>query len=408
MKKLLYILVPALVLTILVSQVDDRLSEEAVELIDRIDTNGTSESYLFLLGIFAEEHEDPLHAGKDLLAEYRKLEADELYDIAEYPDSRKLALPKGDEFCRTWEEGCLEYIFSAEIDATNLIKNHSVLVSRSNRFQNFNEYQTLSKPTLSQPFPPYQYIATAERIKVLEAISLYRNGEGTKSIDNLLVQLSELRKSMRLQDNLIGKLVFLMKLSEVIDVLSVIMSNEQVHIQPIQHLSEAEKSFYMIAAREFAISYHTLKSIDKHPKFFEPGDNFPGWLTRPMYKPNMTINAIAPIYYRLENLAKLSPPDFAERVENEGGPSPSTSKFRNYVGGLLISESPNFEKYVARFFDFDAKLSLFNQVHILKYDLDSMKNPYYGSEIPEELHGKLCFSGPLKDTRSLRCLKVKI
>ncbi len=75
---------------------------------------------------------------------------------------------------------------------------------------------------------------------------------------------------------------------------------------------------------------------------------------------------------------------------------------------MLITISPEFDEYVARFSDFDAKLALFNQVHVFNRGLDSMNNPYYGPETPEHSDKKLCFSGPLEDKRSLRCLRVKI
>ncbi len=213
---------------------------------------------------------------------------------------------------------------------------------------------------------------------------------------------------MELQDNLIGKLVILMKLSEIIDVTSVILSNENLEGEIIPGLSQSEKGFSMIAAREFGMSYHTFKNLDKNPEFFEMGGNFPGWITRMVYKPNMTVNAIAPVYYQLENLARMAPDDFAKHIEEEQSSPPSTSKLRNYIGDVLISISPEYDQYVAKFYDMDAKIELFNQVHYFKKNLENMDNPYYGSEIPQETDGSLCFTGPLEDKRSLRCLRVKI
>ena len=407
MKKLLYTFVLFAVFLVLIAQVDDDLSEEAASLIHRIDTESTSEAYLYLYGIFASEDENPVIVGENILEEYQKLDADGSYKIAEYPDSKKLVLPKGKEFCKSWEAGCLAYLFSSNISAETLLSEHSVLVARSNRFLDFEEYTTLSKPTIHELFPPYQYISAAERIKVLEAISVYKNGDVSKAIDSLLVQFLKLRKSMELQDSLIGKLVFLMTLSDIIDVLSIILSIEDVKVEMIPELSKSEKSFHMIAAREFGMSYHTFRNLDKHPEFFGMDGDFPGWITRLFYKPNMTINAITPIYYRLEYLAELSPADFAKSIKAEEDINLSTSRLRNYVGDVLIAISPEFDEYVARFSDFDAKLALFNQVHHLKYEPENMKNPYFGTEAPEESDGRLCFSGPLEDKRSLRCLRVK-
>lgn len=248
----------------------------------------------------------------------------------------------------------------------------------------------------------------AERIKILEAISAYRLGDSAGAIDSLSLQFSKLRKSMALQDNLIGKLVFLMKLSEIIDVMSVIMSDSKGEVKLISGLSQSERSFYMIAAREFAMYYYIFNDTDKAPELFETDGNLPGWVTRFTFKPNMTINSIAPIYSEQEALAQLSPSDFVKKIEASEGSVPSTSKLRNYIGSILIAISPEYTGYVAKFYDFEAKVALFNQLHHLKLKFDNMKNPYYGDERPEELKGNLCFNGPLEDERFLRCLRIKI
>ena len=411
MKKQLITLVLALVI-VAMAQIDDDLSKESLDLIDRINAESTSESYLYLYGIFAREGEEPVNVGREIFEEYRRLDDDHSYDVIEYPDEDKLPLPKGDEFCAGWEEGCLEYLFSFQFDADRLLTEHSLLLARASRFFEFVEYQTLSKPTIHELLPPYKYIADAERIKVLEAISLYKLGDINSAIESLSLHFSKLRRSMALQDNLIGKLVFLMKLSEIIDVMSVILSNSEGETKFIPELipalSRAEKSFHMVVAREFGMSYHTLKGLDKHPDFFEIGGNSPGWWTRIFYKPNMSINSIAPSYHKVEKLAELSAPDFTKQIELGHSKTPSTSKLRNYVGGVLIAMSSDYTEYVARFYDFDAKLALFNQVHHQKLSLEDMQNPYYGKEAPEDVDGNLCFTGPLEDNRSLRCLRVKV
>ena len=410
MKKLLLtiFLLFFVVIVVMTAQVDDDLSKESADLIGRIDTVRTSESYLYLYGIFASEGDEPAKVGRKILEEYRKLDNNDSYEVIEYPDEDKIPLPTGDEFCKAWEKGCLEYIFSSQYDIDSLLNENKLLLARSSKFFEFAEYETLSKPTVHELFPPYQYIAAAERIKILEAISVYSKGNATRALESLSLQFSKLRKSMALQDNLIGKLVLLMKLSEVIDVMSVILSNSKIEAKLIPDLTQSEKSFHMIAAREFGMSYYTFKNLDKHPEFFEIGGDFPGWMTRTVYKPNMTINAIAPIYYKLEQLAQFPSVDFAKRIEANNSDRPSTSKLRNYVGSVLIAISPEYTEYVARFYDLDAKLAIFNQVHHLNLSLDDMKNPYYGKEVPEVVNGNLCFNGPLEDKRSLRCLRVKI
>lgn len=226
------------------AQVDDDLSKESVDLIGRINAESTSESYLYLYGIHASDGDDPAKVGRKLLEEYRKLDNDDSYEVIDYPDENKISLPAGDEFCKAWEEGCLEYIFSSQYDVDRLLSENKLLLARSSRFFEFIEYETLSKPTVHELFPPYQYIAAAERIMILEAISVYNKGDTKGALESLSLQFSKLRKSMALQDNLIGKLVLLMKLSEVIDVMSVILSNSEREVKLIPDLTPSEKSFH--------------------------------------------------------------------------------------------------------------------------------------------------------------------
>jgi len=359
--------------------------------------------------MFAGENENPEDIGRQIINEYQQLEADASYEINQYQNSEKISLPKGDLFCWSFEDGCLEYLFSSDVDIEGLVNQHTILLNRTNTFLEFGEYRTLAKPSINEPTPPYQYIIAAERIRVLRAISIYKNGYPEQAIESLFIQLSKLRKSLELQDRLIGKLVFLMRLSEIIDVASVILSREGLKVEKVSGLSKTEKSFSMIAAREFRVSYYGLKSLDKDPEFFRIGGTVPGWVIRMIYKPNMTINAITPGYYRLEHLAQLTPTEFVAEIGKGKHVPLSTSKVRNRSGAVLITISIEFlDKYVARFNDFDAKIVLFNQIHQLGNEVGKATNPYYGNEAIENPNGSVCFNGPMEDDRFLRCLRVKI
>jgi len=408
MKKILLMLVSSIVVLIFLAQTDDELSDEATNLISRVETGETSESYLFLSGIFAAADESPIEAGKSILLESRKLEADESYDVVKYADSKKIELPQGELFCRVWDDGCLALLFASEKEAANLLSEYNVLVSRTNRFLEFTEYQTLSKPIASEQLPNYQYIAAAERIKLLSAIETYKRGEQEKAIELLLEQFLKLRKSFELQDNLVGKLVFLSKLSDIIDVTSIILSETGIKNTTIPRLYKNEKNLARAAAREFAMSYDTFKHLDKQPDFFEAGANYPSWLIRLFFKPNMTINTVVPVFSRLEKLALLSPREFVDKVKEEGELKHSTSKFRNYVGSILVDvATPNFDKYAASILNLDVKLALFNHIYQPDEKQPSFENPYYEGETANEVDGGLCFKAPFEGSRSFRCLKIK-
>jgi len=403
-------LIPIIVIATLLylTQIDDDLSDGAQALIDRVEVDGASDSYLYFLGIFAAENEDPVDVGREVLEQSRKLDADASYQVVKYDKSKEIPIPEGEAFCKAWEDDCLSVLFSADVDVVSLLVEHEVLVFRSNIFLEFDEYKTLAKPTISEPFPAYRYLAAAERIKLLSAISFYKNGHPDKAIKSLLLQFSKLRRALDLQDNLIGKLVLLLALSEIIDVCSVILAKEDINIEKIPSLSQSEKSFHMVAAREFGVSYYAFKSADRHPEFFNIGGDSPGWMTRAVFKPNMSINQVAPIFYRLERLVEMSPVDFATAMESPTKADPPASLLRNYVGAALVSMSGNFDIYAARFIDFGAKLMVFNQKYTSANPSLNLKNPYNVGEVLKEIDGSICFNGPLEDKRKLRCLKVGV
>lgn len=408
MKKVLLLIIPLLAVLFFISQIDDNLSTEANSLIKRVTKAEESDSYLYLNGIYASENDEPKEVGRTILKEYRNQENNNSYEIVNYPESRKIPLPKGELFCSTWEDSCLDILFADDNNIGELLETHKILISRSNKFHEFSEYKTLTKPSVSEQLPPYQYILRAERLKVLNAILVYKKGNPEESIAALLNQFSDMRKSLALQDNLIGKLVFLMKLSDVIDISSVILSESNLKVGKIHSLSHDERDFDMVSARELAMSYYAFKELDRHPEIFQMGGNFPGLITRMVFKPNMTINAVVPIYLRLERLALLSPPEFVQEIENGRDIKISTSIARNYVGSTLASISPDFDEYVARFMDFDAKIVLFNHRYNLQQDFSTAENPYYENEAPKISEDKVCFRGPLVDERSLRCMRTKI
>lgn len=410
MKKMFLIIIPLLAFLIFVAQFDDDLSGDASRLLKAVEAPGSSESYLYLAGIYANESESPEELGRKLLKEYRKQEADESYLVIAYQDSRKIALPEGELFCQTWKDGCLETLFYSDFDIDVINKEHEVLISRINTFHTFKDYRTLTKPLVTEYLPPYRFISAAERIVVLNAISEFKRGKGGVAMAALFRQFGEVKAALEQQDTLIGKLIFLMTLSDIVDVASIIISQEPGAVEAglIPRLEHPIRDFSLVAAREFGLSYYTFRSLDRHPEIFEVGGNFPGWMTRMVYKPNMTINAITPTYVRLEWLAKRTPAEFSQEIERGDVNPITTSKLRNFVGGILIDIPSNFDEFVARFMDFEAKLALFNQRYHARGEYLDLDNPYYEGEPPEVLEEKVCFSGPLEDKRNLRCLRIKM
>ncbi|MEC8525041.1 MAG: hypothetical protein VXZ24_12460 [Pseudomonadota bacterium] len=391
-------------------QYDDKPSSEVESLVARFTDGKDSEAYLFLLGIYVQEGDDPVALGRQIFESNSSIEQSE--GVFDYPESKKLSLPDGDGFCSFEDEDCIGFLFSGSVRVAKLIEHHWELLERSDRFFQYDEYRTMAQPKVDEIFPEYKYLLRAQRIRLLEAIDSYKRGDVSASVESLVTQFSVMRSANERQDNLVGKLVLLIMQSDILEVLSVILSESGRQVAEIARLSASEKDFGMVSAREFGILYYGFKSLDKHPQFFELKGEFsnaPEWLVRAAFKPNMTINALAPLYLLPEKLAALSPAEFAQEVADPESYTPSTSVLRNPAGNVLLGiEGPAYEEYVARFHDLDVKISLFNQLYYLGLDTSSLTNPYHGSETPTFENGRLCFSGPMEDKSFLRCLSIEL
>ena len=410
MFKVVFFVCVALLLFCFALQYDDELSPEAESLVARFSDDQSSTAYLHLLGISAPVGDDPVLSGESLLKASRS--SDKPSDAYGYSDSEKLSLPSGDGFCVFGVDDCIGYLFSGSVKVIDLLDHHRVLVERSGRFFQYDEYRTMMQPTENEVFPEYIYLVRAQRIKILEAIYLYKMGDVRDAIESLVTQFSTVRRANERQDNLIGKVVLLPTLSDILDVLSIILSETGLHIEEIPRLSVPEKDFGTVFAREFGVSYYGFSRLDKAPNFFEVDEKFgnaPAWLVRTLFKPNMTINALAPYYLMLEELAVLSPAEFARDVKNLDRGAPSTSVIRNLAGNALLRvEGPPLEEYVAMTHDLDVKIAMFNQIHHSKLDVRSLINLYGESEFPALENGRLCFSGPFEAKYSIRCLAVQL
>lgn len=387
------------------TQIDDELSSEATRLISLVDFEGESDSYLFLMGLHANEGQDPIELGRNLLAEQRKKEVDSSYVERKPDESLYMPRPDGPLFCRIRDEGCLARLFSEQIDIERLSQEHAALMQRMEKFHSFTEFKTLTKPSLDEIYPRYQYVSAAERIRLLKSISMFNSGNHREAIDALHAQLEDARHSLELQDNLIGKLVFLVNVSAILDVMSIIHSRSNSAAELLPQLTPGEKNMDVVLAREFVMAYYVYQNLDRHPDAFEMGGSAPGWFVRVLFKPNMTINALVPVYTRALALAKQNATEFALDIETWEIPAPATSRLRNLLGSFLLMPQ-NYDEYIAALFDLDAKLLTFNHLYRSRGDLAELKNPFYPEETPVVLADRVCLRGPLEDKRGLRCLRI--
>ena len=375
----------------------------------RLRSDASSEAYFYLLGIFASEDEEPGQLGRALFKRYAQFDSEQESEASIYPENQRLSLPQGQLFCKAKTYCCLSTLFNEYEAIDEVLDENKVLIQRINTFTQFGDYHTLAKPSVYERFPPFEYLSAGERLKTLIAIKHHMQGEHDLAIQLLSQQIQSQRDILANQDNLIGRLVMLVKLSETLDVLSIILTNTGSKVDALPRLNTAEKSFYFVMAREFATAFYGLQDMRHIANYAGDAISAPGWVLATMYKPNMTVNASVGSYTYAEYLATLSAEKFAREIATDRKTRIPTSRLRNNIGYILINIADvNFAPYIARFHDLDAKLILFNRMHAKAVDPDTLDNPYYPGGQPEVFAKRLCFPGPMKNKGALRCLQISL
>jgi hypothetical protein len=128
------------------------------------------------------------------------------------------------------------------------------------------------------------------------------------------------------------------------------------------------------------------------------------------FKPNVTINDALPNYQYAIRLSQSLIPMF-----NATDSKATTSWFKNPVGTALNKvASVDFSSYIARGFDLNVKIALFNGTlnkAVIESELSEIKNPYYDSQFGayfSENQDRICMGGPLGDSRNFRCITIKL
>ena len=407
--KVLFALLSALVWFTYLAQYDDPLSPDAVRLLEMANQNTESEAYLYMTGIYAAEGESPIEVGRDLFEQYQLKQQDPSFEVTPYPESRKLGLPQLQAICAVRQDGCLTELFTTDVDIDILNKEYDLLVNRLDTFLNFDEFRTLEKPSVESGMSSYSFMDVVQKIKNLRAINSYNNGNVDFAVESLLQNYSQLNQAFSLQDTLIGKLVFLRLQSDTLDILSTILSEENVSIEPIEGINRSSDTFKVMFAREFAMAYYLQLEAFQNSELNQDEWDAPDWMVRVFYKPNMSANAKAQIYLGLVELASFPAAKFVKEIDRDDSGIYSNISYRNYIGSILMSITWSaFDRYLVRFIDFEEKVDLFNHIHSHQKDVGEYKNPYYPEMDLEMMSDRICFKGPFQDSEHLRCLRISI
>jgi hypothetical protein len=410
-KKTLWGALVFITLMVFLLQIDDDLSPESNALLDVIDWQTPSNAYIYLLGINTPLDANPLEAGAEILAEIRLSET--IYkDIQSYDDlpstieRERFEVPQNDVFCGAREPDCIASLF---VDSKVSLSSPAMkaLKQRYLTFIEMRDYRTLTEPNFLEPFAAYDYVVKGNRVVSLSAIEKASAGNVDAAIDELY-QLIELEKlHIAETDNLIGRMIAYFLLNETVDVLSVLVRRHAVDAKKIELLSPEQLSMTKPVQREFAYVKSALTKINLEENY----SIWPDWMLRMVFKPNMTINAAVPNY---ENAILMSELPIAEFSAQSNMVELKNSWIRNIVGTIVNKvASADLAPYIARGYDMNAKLALFNETltyqNISSQDALEIANPYYplsNHAVISEDRKQICFDGPYEDPRSFRCLKI--
>jgi len=389
-------------------QEDDPLLPEIGHFMELIPQGSESQAYLFLMGAKAGMGEDPIEYGRTVYHQYM---ANKEMPDEKTMDDYQIKYPKDDMlFCRGWKDSCLKNIFEYSKSAQNIISEYSKYRPMFKQFTQFDDYITMTQPDIAEPFPNFQFVSIASRLILLESIQQFRSGNVDQAINELMGNLKDLKRFYEQQDNLIGKMVAVVLMSEHLDFITILSTKSGKNPPYIPPLNFDSRGLDRVFAREFAMGFYLFTSLDKQPRFFSDDGNLPGWFVRLFYKPNMTINADFPIYKQYSDDSKLGHQLFSTIDFKADMHQTEQSWVRNSAGIALNRVShPDFYEYIGRVLDLEAKFLLYDQYRkSVETDvrLSKVLNPYYDGEFDrfQDDPGKLCLDGPIEDKRNLRCL----
>jgi len=394
------------------------------------DEASESEAFHYLFGMMAHASEQPAVVGKDLLQAYRGQEEKftgsfQSFQFDGYPANKRLTLPEGGVYCHLRKNNCFDTLLGSSDLISDELDRHTVLLDRYREFLSYDDFRTLTKPSVYVPMPEYQYLEKGNRLNGFLILRKISEGQEQVAVDILYADISRQRRLLKKADTLITKMVATSLLANDLDLLANLHAAGYIKNPPeLARLTLDERSLYLPMIREFGISVSLHSDLDGNPEFFGEGGSAPSWLIRVIFKPNMSINKAFPIYAAVHKLSLDAPADFAVgRASLEAfadAEAEGMLSIRNFGGDILTRVAmPDFAQYVSRMHDLDCKIKLLNIVLApgnderlfdgsADADHTGISNPYDADEVPYLNHetGKLCYSGPANDRNEVRCIRI--
>lgn len=384
---------------------DEPLAHQAQAWLEPPAESADSAAYFQLLGLDAPAGQEPQAVGRQLLQAHRQWRAQ--HDLSEpmaAVASERIELP-GAELCMLGEGDCVQRLREDRAVLAELLVRHGELLRRYETLLALQDYRSLSQSSMDEPLANFTTLDRANRLRAAQALALALDGRGDEALAALQQDVRLLRGWLARADNLILKMMLARQLGNDLDAIAALYRAGLVPAPAAQPaLSEAERSLEAPMQREFALVGSGLLTLVGDSQAAAELGASRGWL-RWIYKPHMTVNDSLPDYLQAAANSRLETAAFVRAVQLPLRSERSIWRgMRNPVGAILGGIAmPDFNKYLARLHDLDAKLALFNA---LGQAVPSAGNPYRSGQQASwnAQRQAYCFSGPLPDEQGLRCL----
>ncbi|MDM3872485.1 hypothetical protein QSV34_14120 [Porticoccus sp. W117] len=374
-------------------------------------------AFFYFMGIGIPEGLDPVEAGKTA---YRKVQTGE----SDYMDTEDaLELPSEKHLTGLLNIEILPERL-ADIDSiSELLSEYGEVLARYKKLMEYPDFSTLTRPSIEESFPPYNYMLIGQQLNQLQAIENIAAGQLDRGVKILLDDLANHRRILIRADTLISKLIAVKAITRNVKLLHGLGKLTEIEIEShqgflalIAPLTEEERDFSKAYQREAILGRNTFLDLAATPLWGEPKQK--GWslseaiTMRLFFKPNHASNmAIKQWRYFLE-VSSLSAQDFYRTIsDSKPDFSPGIwDDFYNPVGSVLSSvSSPSMDKYPARIHDLDCLFGLvrasLKSKNIEQIAQQKETNPYDGGAILIE-NGVARFNGPFDEHQGGRSLRV--
>lgn len=347
-----------LIVAVIAAQMDDNVNPEVLRFIEMTQSTEDTPAFFYLLGIPANEAASPEAVGRAIYENIKEAPDNYRYDTEVHLDN-KLSLPSDGAICHLTAPDCIQKITSNASTFANDVKTHAVLIDRYTTFMAYERYVTLTEPNINEVTPSFQYILKANRLVLGDLLI----SDSPHRFHRLVVNIEQIRKRLSDADTVISKMVYLNMLEESLNVMALMVSshtmNRFIQITP---LTKQERSLARPIAREFHLLFNSYQyEIDTTRIFSSTADEVsnPKWIGTMLYKPNITINALFPVYKKKAENSELTAIEFRDREELT---VQDKSWVRNPIGTILNDIAmPNYDEYSHQFFEVDNQIMAINQ-----------------------------------------------